>query len=263
MAVSVDGSPSSIDVRAVTCRVGKRVLLQSITMACGSAEIYCLLGGNGAGKTTLAKVLLGLVRPTTGDAYVGGYHSGRDNVDARRITTFLTGEGTLLESMTARQNLRFFVNLGQGGGRWNAARGVNAMRLMGMPENSFDARVKHLPRDLVLALWLAIAWLRDSTVLLLDEPTTGLDPRGVDRLQTRLLRFRARGRAILVTTADVLFASQVADRLGILKAGHKVTEHTRAEVLNLSLTELYAEYVGRPPQRLSLDHPEIPGSRRP
>jgi hypothetical protein len=55
----------------------------------------------------------------------------------------------------------------------------------------------------------------------------------------------------------------VADRLGILKAGHKVTEHTRAEVLNLSLTELYAEYVGRPPQRLSLDHPEIPGSRRP
>ena len=162
MALSVNGAPSPIDVRAVTCRSGRRVLLDAITMACGSAEIYCLLGGNGAGKTTLAKTLLGLVRPATGEAHVGGYHTVRDALEVRRVTTFLTGEGTLLENMTARQNLRFFVNLGHGSGHWGAVRAVNAMRLMGMPEDSFDTRVKHLSRDLVVALWLAIAWLRES-----------------------------------------------------------------------------------------------------
>jgi ABC-2 type transport system ATP-binding protein len=256
-------SPSSIEVRAVTCRSGHKTFLESVSLASRSAEIYCLLGGNGAGKTTLAKVLLGLVRPDAGEAYVGGHHSIRDALGVRRVTTFVTGEGTLLEAMTARQNLRFFVGLARGGRDWNDVRAVNAMRLMGVPEQAFDRRVKSLPRDLVVALWLAIAWLRESPVLLLDEPTIGLDSRAVARLQARLLRFRAQGRTILVATADVLFASQIADRLGILKAGQKVTEHTRAEVLTLSLTDLYAEYVGRPPQRLSLDHPEIPGSRRP
>src|ERR1044071_71669 len=101
-------SPSSIEVRAGTCRYGHKTFLESVSLASPSAEIYCLLGGNGAGKTTLAKVLLGLVRPAAGEAYVGGHHSIRDALGVRRVTTFVTGDGTLLEAMTARQNLRFF-----------------------------------------------------------------------------------------------------------------------------------------------------------
>jgi ABC-2 type transport system ATP-binding protein len=114
---------------------------------------------------------------------------------------------------------------------------------------------------MVMNLWLAIAWLRGGPVLLLSEPTHGLDAQATARLHTQILGFRDRRVAVIVLTADVLFASQVADRLAILKRGVKVSERTRAEVLSLSLTELYIDFVGQPPSRSNLDALRVPTGR--
>jgi ABC-type hemin transport system ATPase subunit len=85
-----------------------------------------------------------------------------------------------------------------------------------------------------------------------------LDPISTARLQRLLGRFRASGCALLVATADLFLASQLADRLGILTRGRKTAERTRAQVLSSSLTELYIDYLGQAPDRSSLDHPLAP-----
>jgi ABC-2 type transport system ATP-binding protein len=255
---AIDAALASVDVRAVTKCFGPRVALDDLTLCASGGEIYCLLGGTGAGKTVTLRILLGLIAPTSGHVLVAGHDVAAAAFEARQQATFVAGTGMLLTAMTVRQNLRFFVRLPRAERRWNEQEGLNALRIMGVPERVFDARVKDLPRNIIVALWLAIAWLRASPVVLLDEPTIGLDTRAVAQLQTHLLRFRERGQAVLIATADVLFASQVADRIGVLKRGRKVAERTRTEVLGLSLTELYVDYIGRPPTRASLEHPTAP-----
>jgi ABC-2 type transport system ATP-binding protein len=247
-----------IDVRGLTKQFGVAACaVQDLSLTTRAGEVYCLLGGTGAGKTTTIKMLLGLLPPSAGQATVAGVDVTADPLGARAQTTFLTGRGTLSGAMTTLQNLRFLVRIARPG-PWRETDGRNALRTMGVPDRAFDERVKNLPRDLVMALWLAVAWLRATPVLLLDEPTTGLDAKAATRLQTRLARFRDRGQAVFIATADILFAGQIADRIGILKQGRMAAERTRAEVLSLSLTELYVDYVGRPPHRVSLEHPAAP-----
>ena len=247
-----------IEVRGLTKHFAATPAVQDLTLSVHGGEVYCLLGGAGAGKTTTVKMLLGLIPPSAGHAILAGHDPAVSPRLARAQTTFITGGATLSGAMTARQNLRFLVQTANPTHRWQEREGLNALRTMGLPERVFERRVQDLSRDLVLALWLAVGWLRHTPVLLLDHPTADLDQRAVARLQVRLARFRDRGQAVLLATADILFASQIADRIGIIKQGRTVAERTRADVLSLSLTELYIDYIGRPPQRASLEHPSAP-----
>lgn len=255
----MDETRPVIDVRGLTKRLGdSQYAVQDLTLSMRGGEIYCLLGGTGAGKSTTMRMLLGLIAPTAGHAQLAGYEPWVAPLEVRRRTTFITGRGALCGAMTARQNLRFLVQTADTSRRWQEADGRNALRTMGVPERDFERRVKDLPRHIVMALWLAVGWLRATPILLLEEPTAGLDPRAGARIQRHLWRFRERGQAVFVTTTDILFASQIADRIGILKQGRLVAERTRADVLSLSLTELYFDYVGQPPRRTSLEHPHAP-----
>ena len=251
-------APPLIDVCGLTKQLNAVPVVEDLTLSVRGGEVYCLLGGAGAGKTTTVKMLLGLIPPSAGHATIAGCDVATAPLQARAQTTFIAGSGTLSAAMTARQNLRFLVQTANPTRPWQESDGLNAMRTMGLPERVFERRVKDLPRDLVLALWLAAGWLRATPVLLLDDPTAGLDPRAVARLQGRLARFRDRGQAVFIATADILFASQMADRIGLIKQGRQVAERTRADVLSLSLTELYVDYIGRPPSRASLEHPKAP-----
>jgi ABC-2 type transport system ATP-binding protein len=248
----------AVEVRQVQVHAGpNRQALHDLTFSVAPGEVYCVLGGSGAGKSTLLRVLLGLV-PYSGQVLITEHEVSADPIRARQEAALVTSQGTLSGAMTARQNLELFVRLAAPAAPWRAEDGLNALRIMGLPERAFDRRVRELPRALMTSLWLAIAWLRQSPVLLLDEPTAGLDPTASSRIQQCVDRFRARGQAIVLATTDVLLASQLADRLAVLKQGRMVAERARADVLSLSLTELYLDYVGRPPRRASLEHPTAP-----
>lgn len=252
-------TPAGVTASGLTKRfVVASAAVEDLSFSVSPGEIYCLLGGTGAGKTSVLRMLLGLLAPSGGRASVAGYDPTKQPIDARRVTTFITSAGTLSRSMSALHNLETFVRLAPSTRVFEKAHFVNALRLMGVPERAFQRNAAELPRDTLLSVWLAVAWLRETPVLMLDEPTVGIDTKAVARLQTYLYRFRERGQIVLITTADVLFASQVADRIGIMKRGQKSGEYARADVVSRSLTDLYAEYVGHSPRRHSLEHPTIP-----
>jgi ABC-2 type transport system ATP-binding protein len=160
--------------------------------------------------------------------------------------------------MSVLQNLEFFSRLG--GSRQpfdrNAAR--NALRAVGIPERAFDVDLGSLNRETEMLVSFAVAKLRDTPVIVADEPAAGLDSRAAAHLQEQLLEQKEQDKAILIATADVLMASQVADRIAIIKRGKKVAERTRAQVLGLSLAELYLDYVGRPPNRFAFEARQFP-----
>lgn len=238
-----------IEARGLTKRYGDLLALDDLNLTVRPGEIYGLLGGAGAGKTTVFRLFMSATVPTRGQALVGGADATIDPLVSKQQACFVTTQHPLFASLTVRRNLEFFVHMGDP--RLRAARISieNAMRRVGVPERCFDRRCTELTDDVSLLVWLAIARLRDTAALFLDDPTTKLSARGAEDLQDSLLDLRSEGRAVLITTSDVSFVTHIADRVAILQSGRKVVERTRAEFLTQSLTQFHLHYAGRSVER--------------
>ncbi len=223
-----------------------RMALDHLNLEIRAGQLYALLGAHGFGKSTAINLFVAFARPTSGRAVVAGLDVAESAVEAKRQISYISARGSLYGNMTARKNIEFFtaVSTSRVVGRTAA---YDAMRQFGVPERAFETKVDRVPRELRLLLWLAIAFLRETPILMLDEPTAGLDSKASADLQEHLLDFKRQGKAILLATADVFLATRVSDRIGILKDGQKVAERTRTQMLGQSLNELYFDYVGRPP----------------
>lgn len=245
---SADDVPSPV-LRAV--EITKRhaddfLALDAVSLSVSPGEIYCLLGAPGAGKTLLLHSFLGFVAPTAGTALVCGTDVARDPMGARRQLTYVAEGAVLHGALTARQNVEFFTRVDGGRVAYRRSDYYNAMRKVGIAERYFERRARDLGSAVPLSLWLAIALLKNTPVLLLDEPTVGLDLYASAGVQETLMELRASGKALLVATSDILLAGAIADRVGMLKEGRKRIELPRAELVGRSLPELYLEYMGRP-----------------
>jgi ABC-2 type transport system ATP-binding protein len=222
------------------------LVLDVVSLAVDPGEIYCLLGTAGAGKTALLHAFLGLLLPTAGRALVAGVNAAKDPLAARRNITYIARGASLYGGLTARQNVEFFVRVDGGGVGLARNDYYNAMRRVGIPERAFERPARELGRAVPLLLWLAIGLLKNTSVLLIDEPTVGLDLYASADLQETLIEFRERGKALLIATSDVLLAGHIATRIGIMKEGRKTVELAQRELVRRPLHDLYLEYMGRP-----------------
>jgi ABC-type multidrug transport system ATPase subunit len=197
-------------------------------------EIYALLGATGAGKTTVFDLFLAVLRPTRGEALIDGHATPYRGLHARQHATFVSPDYTLDASRTIRQTVMFFMRVL--GARPTATPVVvdNALRHAGVPERDFDRPVGQLPWGTHLLMWFAVASLRKTGAILVDEPTRGLDLPHLSEVERCVQAFRTRGTAVLLTTSDVAFATRVADRIGTLVSGRITTERTRASGLPAS-----------------------------
>lgn len=249
--MTVESSPSRpptesegvIEVRHATCRA-IRGGVTALSLSVGRGEVYCLLGGPLSGKSMVADLILGFRQPDAGSVAVLGQEPGLASIAIRRLVSFADGRGELYGPLTPLQNLALLCRLGDVA--WVHTDGANALRRMGLPDRHLDRASETLPGPSNLAIMLALAWLRRTPVLVLDEPTHGLDTLAIAVFLESLQDFRSTNTTILLTTSDVLVAAKAADRVGILKRGEKVAERRRGQLLQESLTALYADYVGRP-----------------
>lgn len=236
-------SGSVIDLRHATCRA-TRGGVTALSFAVERGEVYGLLGGPLSGKTTVADLVLGFRQPDAGSVSVLGRDPGVASTALRQLVSFADGRGALHGPLTPPQNLALLCRLS--GVAWIHADGANALRRMGLPDRHLDQATEMLPGPSSLSIMLALAWLRRTPVLVLDEPTHGLDTLAIAVFLESLQNFRSTNTTILLTTSDVLVAAKAANRVGILKRGEKVAERRRSQLLQESLTALYADYVGRP-----------------
>jgi heme exporter protein A len=191
-------------------------VLAGVDLTVAAAELVVLLGPNGAGKTTLLRVLAGLLRPSGGRLELFGEDVTRGAGTARHRLGYAGHESACYPDLTGRENLEFYAELF--GVADAGARVAELLAWAGL-EPSARRLVRTYSRGMQQRLALARALLHRPTLLLLDEPFSGLDPDGTDALAARLAMLRAEGVAILLATHDLERAAPLATRMAILRAG--------------------------------------------
>ncbi len=216
--------------------------LDHLNMHIEPGQIYCLLGANGAGKTTTINLFFNFIEPTSGTAKINGIDCARNSLDAKKHAAYVSENVMLYGNFTARQNLDFFARLS---GRHNLTKeDLNmVMRRVGLPERSFDQRLKTFSKGMRQKLGIAIAILKEASALILDEPTSGLDPKAATEFMDLLLKLKSDGKAILMSTHDIFRAKEIADTVGIMKEGVLIMEKTKESLQYENLEKLYLKYM--------------------
>ena len=196
------------------------VALDGVDLAIPAGEVHGLLGPNGAGKTTLCKILSTVLLPTSGRASVAGHDVVQETAAVRRtIGIVFGGERGLYTRLTARQNLEFWAAMYGLRGKALRRRVDVMLGRIGLAERA-DDRVEGFSRGMKQRLHLARGLIGDPRVVLLDEPTTGMDPVAAREFRSLLHRLRDDGRTILLTTHDMAEAEAVCDRVTLIDNGH-------------------------------------------
>lgn len=206
--------------------------LRKLSFTVRYGEVYGLLGPNGAGKTTAVKIVSTLLLPDEGDAIVAGYSSIRQPYKVReRIGVMLSVERGFFWKLTGIENLRYFGMLYGLSGDTLKRRIEEVSRLVGLREVGADKRrFEDMSLGMKARLGLARALLKNPEVLILDEPTLGLDPPSARRIRRLIRELAGEGKAVLLTTHNMFEAETVCDRVGIIVKGRIVAEGTPREL---------------------------------
>ncbi len=197
----------------------KVIAVSDVSFGVEPGEIFGLLGPNGAGKTTTIRMLCTLLEPTAGTATVNGFDTVRDPLMVRRsLGTVLTGERSVYWKLTGRENLEYFAamyGLSRREQRQPAAAVLKRLAL----EDKADQLVETYSSGMKQRIALGKALLADQPILLLDEPTIGLDPAAARSIRSLVRELREDGRTILLTTHYMEEADQLCDRVAIIDEG--------------------------------------------
>ncbi len=210
---------------------GDRELLavDSVSFEVRAGEVYGLLGPNGAGKTTTIRMILGLLRPTSGEAWIDGFTSSVSPDEVKRRVGLVSASAGLYQWLSIREMLLYFADL------YGAERGQaeeNLARLAGMLgfRELLDRRCATLSTGQKQRVHLAQALIHQPPVLLLDEPTLGLDVLGSQVIVEYVGLLRDQGKAAIVTTHRLEEAERLCDRFGLMHQGRLVREGTLPEL---------------------------------
>ncbi|HVH65187.1 MAG TPA: ABC transporter ATP-binding protein [Candidatus Acidoferrum sp.] len=217
----MDVNDFAIEVDGVVKRFGNLKALDGASLRVRRGEVYGLLGPNGAGKTTLIRSLVGLVAPEQGTVTVLGKRL--PDLDVLGHIGYMTQQAALYPDLTVEENVRFFdaINGGRDGVR-------DALELVGLWDRR-DSIVSSLSGGMRTRLSLACAVVHKPDLLLLDEPTVGVDPLLRIQLWDRLQQMAREGRSILVSS-HVMDEAERADRLGLIRFGRLLAEGTVKEL---------------------------------
>ena len=225
-------------------RFGKRVAVDGVSFHIAAGERYGLLGPNGAGKTTTISMVCGLLRPHRGDVRVAGISVEENAIAAKAAIGYVPQEIALYPDLTARENLRFFGRLYGLKGPRREERVAACLDLVGLADRA-DERVDKYSGGMQRRLNIAAGLLHRPRLLVLDEPTVGVDPQSRNAILESVEALGTEGLAVLYTTHYMEEAQRLCDRIGILDEGKLIAEGTR--------TELVALMGGRDRVRLSAD----------
>jgi ABC-2 type transport system ATP-binding protein len=227
---------SAIRVERLTRRFGDFTAVNDLTFDVRAGEIFGFLGSNGAGKSTTIRMLCGLLRPSSGAAYVDGIDVGRDPEGVKRRIGYMSQRFSLYEKLTVDQNIEFFGGVyGLTGDRLEARRGfVLDMAGLRGRENTLTGALSGGWRQ---RLALGCAILHEPQIVFLDEPTGGVDPLSRRQFWLLIDRLAQKGVTVLVTT-HYLDEAEHCHRIAIIQAGRLAALGT--------VTELKHVFAGRP-----------------
>ncbi len=211
---------AAIQLDGVTKRYGSVTALQDVDLTVESGEIFGFLGPNGAGKSTTINILLDFVRPTSGSATVLGHDAQTESVAVRSKTGVLPDGYHVYDRLTGRQHVEFAVNSKDGN-----ERPIELLERVGIADAA-DRRAGDYSKGMTQRLVLAMALAGEPELLILDEPSTGLDPNGAREMREIIREEADRGATIFFSSHILEQVEAVCDRVGILNDGQVVAVDT-------------------------------------
>ncbi|MEC7623355.1 MAG: ABC transporter ATP-binding protein, partial [Pseudomonadota bacterium] len=209
-----------LEARSLSLLREGNAVLDDVSFTVSRGEIFALLGGNGAGKSSTLLTFLGFLQPSGGEVLVHGQSVHADVPAARSAIAYLPEAASLYGHMSAYENLEYFLDLA---GR-SATRGDldAALDRVALAQDARSRRLQSYSKGMRQKTAIALALLRETPILLLDKPTSGLDPVAIDEFHDLVKALASSGQTILMVTHDVYGACQVADRVGLLRRGKLV-----------------------------------------
>lgn len=226
-----------IETDQLSKRYGSRTVVDSLNLRVPQGCVYGFLGPNGSGKSTTMKMLLSLIRPTHGDVQIMGQPMTRES--RRRLLRHI---GSLIEAppgyghLTGQENMRLvqrLLDLPPQQVDW----AVDTVRLT----DQMDKRVRNYSLGMKQRLGIALALAKQPELLILDEPTNGLDPAGIEEIRDLLRHLAASGVTVMVSSHLLGEIDKTATVLGILSEGHMIFQGTREELMTASTPDVIIE----------------------
>ena len=211
------------ETQGLTKKYGDRLAVNQVSMTVRRGEVYGFLGPNGAGKTTTLRMMLGLVRPTAGSASILGRPAGRSEV-TERVGALIEGPG-FYPYLTGRDNLRVMARY-QGLGPADVE---EALRRVDLVDRGND-RFKSYSLGMKQRLGVAAALMGDPDLVVLDEPTNGLDPAGMADMRRLIVELARGGQTVLLSSHLLDEVQEICDRVGVIADGVLLRESTVSEL---------------------------------
>jgi len=222
----------AIETEGLTKYYGRSRGIIDVSLQVERGEIFGFLGPNGAGKTTTIRLLLDLIRPTRGHAWVLGLDPQRDGVEVRRRVGYLPGELALYPDLTGQQALEYAAHLRNGVPQKEIARLADRL------EADLNRPIRSLSHGNRQKIGLIMAMMHRPELLILDEPTTGLDPLMQQVLYELLEEVRRDGRTVFFSSHILPEVERLCDRVGILREGQLVTVETVADLKRVAVRRM-------------------------
>ena len=230
------------EAEALTKRYNGVTALDALTLTVAPGDVFCLLGANGAGKTTTINLFLNFIAPTSGTALVNGLDVTREPLETKKYLAYIPETVMLYRNLTGLENLEYFAALA---GKPDLTREqmLAYFTEVGLAADAADRRVGTYSKGMRQKVGIAIAIAKGARALLLDEPTSGLDPKASNEFSDLLRRMSANGVAVLMATHDLFRAKESGTRVGIMKHGTLVAQHTTDEFGHADLERVYLEHM--------------------
>ena len=251
MAIRVsDLNAAAVEIESISKRFGQvgrmrqlmpwrkpktpKLALDRVSLHVDTGRITGILGANGSGKSTLIRILATLLTPDAGRACVFGYDVVTQAADVRRHINRVSVEASFFKEMSPWENMLYAARLYSGGGDGTRSRVEAMLERLGLPLDTLDKPMKQLSRGQQQKVAIARSFLTSPSLLLMDEPTTGLDPRSKREVQDLVTSIRRdRAATVLLCTHDLQEAEVLCDRVVVIDHGRVLAEGTPADLIRI------------------------------
>lgn len=219
-----------IDIQGLSKSFGTTLAVDNLTLTIQKGEFFTLLGPNGAGKTTTLKLVAGLLRSTEGSVFVGGYDMAKENIEAKKLISFVPDIPYIYEKLTGREFLYFIGEL------YTLDKDRlrdETERLLGLfhMEDRGNQLMESYSHGMRQKIVICSALLPDPRLIIIDEPMVGLDPKSIRTVKDILRRSANEGTTVLMSTHTLSLAEEISDRIGILSRGQLIVEGSLDEIM--------------------------------
>ncbi len=244
-----------ISIRGLTKRYGNVLAVNNLNLEAIQGEILGFLGLNGAGKTTTIRILLDLLRPNNGNAFLLGHDCQADGLRARANIGYLPGEMGIYSDLTGREVLGLLAKLGNK--VVDKARRRELQERLEFPESDLRRRLREYSTGMKRKLGLIQAFQADPLLLILDEPTEGLDPLMQESFYKLLVDVKQRGRTVFMSSHVLSEVERVCDRIALVRKGELVLLSSMEELRKLAARRVRVSFDDDVPATAALPGSEV------